>query len=231
MSEYSKNRSIKFWAVEDRPREKLLSLGLSSLSDTELVAIIIGSGSRKESAVEVARTILNSINNNIDTLATLSVAQLKRYNGIGTVKAISVVAAFELGRRRRYKVSSKMKITSSRDVADIMHPLISELNREEVWVLYLNRANRVVRKSRVSQGGISGTVIDIRLIIKEALELCSSSIIICHNHPSGALKPSEADIQITNRLKSAGELMDIKLLDHLIVSMNRHYSFADDNML
>jgi DNA repair protein RadC len=231
VEEYKK-LNIKEWAVEDRPREKLMANGPRSLSDAELIAILIGSGNQKETAVELSRRILSSVENDLNELGLKGIGYLQKFNGIGEAKAITIVAALELGKRRKESGSlDRNKITSSKDVADIFMPLLVDLPHEEFWILLLNRGNKVLDKQMVSQGGISGTVIDVRLILKTAVEKLASSIILCHNHPSGTLEPSEADIKITDKLKKAGELMDIPVLDHVIIGKNKHYSFADEGLL
>ena len=224
--------SIKFWALEDRPREKLLKKGIASLSDAELIAILIGSGIKNESAVEISKKILNGSANNLNELAKLTVNDLKKIKGIGEARAITIVAALELGRRRKMEeVIQKKKIGGSRDVFDLFQPLLGDLPHEEFWVLYLNRSNLILDKVKISQGGIAGTVTDIRLIMKQAVDRLAVSIILCHNHPSGNLNPSEADTRITQKIKEAGNLLDIQLLDHLIISENDYYSFADNGLL
>ncbi|TRX72674.1 DNA repair protein RadC [Carboxylicivirga sp. M1479] len=225
--------SIKEWALEDRPREKLLYKGLSSLSDAELLAILIGSGSTKESAVELSKKILRDCKNNLNALGKKTINDLKaNYHGIGDAKAISIVASLELGRRRKLQEGEeRSKVTGSHDVFDIMEPLLGDLPHEEFWVLMLNRSNKVIGKNKVSQGGISGTVIDVRLILKSAIDHLASSIILCHNHPSGNRQPSEADNKITNKMSEAGRIMDIPVLDHIIVTDNAYFSYADEGML
>jgi len=231
MAEYDK-LSIKQWAVEDRPREKLLSKGIRSLSDVELIAILIGSGTREASAVDLAKQIMRSTGNNLNDLSRLGVHDLKKFKGIGEARAIAIVAAMELGRRRKLEeVRQKKQITTSRDVFDFFHPFIGDLSHEEFWVLFLSHSNRILAWKQISRGGIAGTVIDVRLILKEALENTSSSLIICHNHPSGTLQPSEADKEITKRIARAGEIMDIRLLDHIIIGDGSYFSFADENLL
>jgi DNA repair protein RadC len=226
------NISIKNWAVEDRPREKLLSKGIHVLSDSELIAILIGSGSRESSAVELARKILNSVNNNLHELGKLSVNDLSKIKGIGTAKAISVLAALELGKRRKLEeVVKKQKITGSNEVYEIFYPLLVDLPHEEFWILMLNRSNCIIDKYKISQGGIAGTVIDVRLILKTAIDKLASSIILCHNHPSGNLMPSEADQQITKKLNEASQLVDVKVLDHIIIGGAAYYSFLDEGIL
>ena len=232
MGEYH-HLSIKEWALEDRPREKLLAKGLVSLSDAELIAILIGSGSTRESAVELARKILLDCNNNLHELGKRNIEELRTaYHGIGEAKAITIVSALELGRRRKGQdVQERIKITGSRDVSELFQPVLGDLPHEEFWILLLNRANRVISRHKVSQGGVSGTVIDVRLIMKTGIEKLASAIVLCHNHPSGNLQPSEADEQITQKLKEAGKLMDIPILDHIIVTDNSYFSFADEGIL
>ncbi len=224
--------SIKNWSEDDRPREKLLLKGRIALSDAELVAILIGSGSRNESAVSLSQRILASVGNNLSELGRLSVSELMEFKGIGEAKAISIAAAMELGRRRRAgEALERKKITSSNSVFEYMQPIIGELPHEEFWILYLNNSNKVIKSAQLSKGGITGTVVDVRLAFKEALLLGAVGIILAHNHPSGTLKPSQADIQLTKKLKIAGDSLDIKVLDHLIITEKAYFSFADENML
>ena len=228
----SDNFSIKDWSEEDRPREKLNSKGKEYLSDSELLAILIGSGNRNESAVALCKRILASVDNNLNALGKLSVSQLQEFKGIGEAKAISIVAALELGRRRRE--GDKLvfdKISSSKSVFEIMQPVLGDLQHEEFWVLFLNNSNTVLSKQQLSKGGITGTLVDIRLLMKKALEIGAVALIVCHNHPSGTLKISEADKQITAKIKSAGTALDIKLLDHLIITEQAYASFADEGLL
>jgi DNA repair protein RadC len=231
MKEYIK-LNIKNWALEDRPREKLLSKGIHSLSDSELIALLIGSGTKHISAVDLARQVLNMADNSLDKLGKYSVTDLKKHKGIGEAKATSIVAALELGRRRKQDDSPELlKISGSRDVYNMTYPLLCDLPHEEFWVLFLNRSNRVIYKHKISQGGITGTVTDIRMILKMAIENLSTSIVLCHNHPSGNLQPSDADISITKRLKESAALMDIAVLDHIIISGHGYFSFADENLI
>jgi DNA repair protein RadC len=224
--------TIKSWALDDRPREKLVAKGKSALSDAELIAVLIGSGNREESAVGLSKRILKSINGNINELAKLSVEKLTQFKGIGAAKALSIITALELGKRRQLEVAlEKPKITSSKDVADAMQPIIGDLEHEEFWVLFLNNSNKVVAKSQICKGGLSATIVDIRLVFKRALELASVAIVVCHNHPSGKLQPSTADAQLTQKIKEAGVTLDIKLLDHLIITEKAYFSFADEGIL
>ncbi|WP_291131082.1 RadC family protein [Flavobacterium sp. UBA7682] len=225
------NFSIKNWAEDDKPREKLMLKGKTVLSDAELVAILIGSGSRNESAVSLSKRILSSVNNNLNALGKLSLKQLMEFKGIGEAKAVSIAAALELGRRRRVEETVELtKITSSKAVFDMMQPIIGELLHEEFWVLYLNNANKVIYKSQLSKGGITGTVVDVRLIFKMALEHNATAIILSHNHPSGKLLASDADRDITKKLKFAGEQLDIKVLDHIIITEKGYLSFQDEGI-
>lgn len=224
--------NIKSWAEDDRPREKLFLKGRQALSDAELIAILIGSGNREESAVELSKRILNSASNNLSELGKLSVSDLMNFKGIGDAKAISIIAALELGRRRKETETVKRdKITCSKDVFDIMQPFMLDLPHEEFWLLNLSRSNAVIKKELISRGGVSGTVVDTKMIFKSAVENLASSIIICHNHPSGNLKPSDADIRITKNIKEAGRVMDIQLFDHVIITESGYYSFNDEGML
>lgn len=223
---------ITEWAVEDRPREKLAIKGTSSLSDAELLAILISSGTRARSAVDLGRELLGLVNNNLNSLGKLSIADLKKIHGIGPARAVIISAAMELGRRRKLaEIPEARQIKCSKDAADIFQPILGDLNHEEFWILYLNRSNKVIEKMKLSHGGISGTVTDVRLVMKRAIECLASGIIVCHNHPSGNTNPSESDNKITRKIKEAGNLMDIQLLDHLIVTENDYYSFADNGMV
>ncbi|CAA0144075.1 RadC family protein [Tenacibaculum maritimum] len=227
-----KKLTIKSWALDDRPREKLLAKGQSNLSDTELIAILIGSGNRKETAVALSQRILQSVGNNLRKLARLSVAELTKFNGIGEAKAISIITALELGRRRQFENAlKKTKIMSSSDVFKLMRPIIGDLEYEEFWVLYLNNSNKVLAKHKISKGGLTATLVDVRPLYKRALELSCIGMIVCHNHPSGRVKPSESDIKITKKIKEAGTFLDIKLLDHLIIAEKIYFSFADEGIL
>ncbi|MEQ8425582.1 MAG: DNA repair protein RadC [Cyclobacteriaceae bacterium] len=232
MKSVSKPLGIKSWAAEDRPREKLLQKGKSALSDAELVALLIGSGTGALSAVEVSKQVLQTVGNNLHDLARLSVKELMKSKGIGEAKAITIVAAMELGRRRKEsETEEKPKISASKDAFDIVKGDLMDLAHEEFWVLLLNRANRVIKKKRISEGGVSGTVADPKIIYKLALEELASGIIVIHNHPSGNLTASQSDITLTKKLKDAGKMLDIQLLDHLIVAGEKYYSFADEGIL
>lgn len=232
MQEKTASFSIKNWSQDDQPREKLLYKGKSTLSDAELVAILIGSGNRSESAVDLCKRILASVDNNLSELGKLSIIQLMEFRGIGEAKAVTIAAALELGRRRRGEEAlEKKKIISSESVFELMQPIIGELEHEEFWIVYLNNSNKVILKTQLSKGGITGTLVDVRLVLKNALEVGATGLILAHNHPSGALKPSKADKQITSKLQIAAENLDIKVLDHLIVTENAYFSFADEAIL
>lgn len=224
--------TIKTWAIDDRPREKLLAKGKNALSDAELIAILIGSGNRQESAVALSQRILKSVEGNINQLAKLTVEKLSTFKGIGEAKAIAIITALELGKRRQLETAlERPKITSSKAVFNLMQPIIGDLEHEEFWVLFLNNSNKVLAKTQISKGGLTATVVDIRLLFKRAIELASVGTIVCHNHPSGKLEPSQADKQLTEKIKLAGLTLDIKLLDHLIITEKWYFSFADEGVL
>ncbi len=226
------NFSIKNWSEDDRPREKLLLKGKNALSNSELMAILIGSGNRDESAVALSKRILTTIDDDLNQLAKMSVADLIKFKGIGEAKAVSIVTALELGRRQRLQESMELsKITCSKDIFNLMHPIIGELSHEEFWIIFLNNANKVIGKQQLSKGGITATVVDVRLLFKRVLEVGATNIILCHNHPAGTLKPSKQDVNITEKLKNAGTLLDVKVLDHLIVTDKDYYSFADEGVV
>ncbi|TYP98011.1 DNA repair protein RadC [Tenacibaculum adriaticum] len=227
-----KKLTIKSWALDDRPREKLVAKGKTALSDAELIAILIGSGNREESAVALSKRILQHVGNNLNQLAKLSVEELMQFKGIGEAKAISITTALELGKRRHFEEENVIsKITSSSDVCRLMQPVIGDLQHEEFWVLYLNNSNKVLAKHQLSKGGLTATLVDIRLLYKRALELYALGIVLCHNHPSGKLKPSNLDIQLTQKIKAAGSTLDIKILDHLIITEKAYFSFADEGII
>ena len=222
---------IPDWAAEDRPREKLILKGKASLSDAELIGILIGSGTRSLSAVDLAKLILQQVDNDLNALAKLSVRDLQKIKGIGEAKAISIVSALELGRRRPIEAPKKPKITGSQDAYELMKPELMDLQHETFWVLLLNRAHQVIKKQVISSGGVSGTVADPKIIFKHALDHLSSALILIHNHPSGNLKPSEADIKLTYKLKQSGELLEVPVLDHIIFTDRDYFSFADQGIL
>lgn len=224
--------SIKFLAEDDRPREKFLLKGKTSLSDSELLAIILGSGNNEDSAVELARKILASVENNWQNLSKLSIKDLMKFKGIGEAKAISVAATLEIGRRKAsQETPEKTSISSARDSYNIFSQHLSDLRTEEFWAIFLNQKNQIVYKTQISKGGISGTLVDVRVLFRIALENFATSIIVAHNHPSGSLKPSLEDIQITKNIKNAGEILNVTLLDHLIIGDNSFFSFAEESLL
>lgn len=230
--ETSTNYTLKTLAEEDRPREKMLAKGRQSLTNAELIAILIGSGNAQETAVELSARMLMHYRNDLQALGKLTVADLTAFHGIGPAKAVTIIAALELGRRRNLaEAEQKVVVRSSRDIFDTIHPLLGDLQHEEFWVIYLNKGNRIIDKERVSAGGVSGTVVDVKIILKQALQKLASGIILAHNHPSGNLQPSDADISVTRKLKEAAKLMEIAVLDHLIIGENDYYSFADNGMV
>jgi DNA repair protein RadC len=232
MDTYEQKLGIKLWAEEDRPREKLLLHGRRHLTDAELIAILIGSGNRQETAVDLSKRILASTDNDLDALGKATIVDLSKFKGIGEAKAISIVAALELGRRRKDTPANKvLKISGARDAYDILAPLMTDLHHEEFWLLILNRANFVKAKLMISKGGQSGTVVDPKIIFKTALDLNAASIILAHNHPSGNTKPSAEDLKVTKRLVEAGKMMDLPVLDHLIIADRLFFSFADEGLL
>lgn len=227
-----KSLPITQWSLDDRPREKLLLKGNTSLSNAELLAILIGSGSKDESAVALAKRMLLSTGANINKLAKLSVLDLQKFKGIGQAKAVAIAAALELGRRRRLEIALETpKVTSSKSVFELMQPIIGDLRYEEFWVVYLNNSNKVIVYEQLSKGGLTGTVVDTRLIYKKAVEINATGIILCHNHPSEKLTPSQSDKNITQKIKEAGKVMDIAVLDHLIITEKAYFSFADEGIL
>ena len=232
MDQYINRVSIKNWAEDDRPREKLLLKGKNALSDAELLALLLGTGNRHESAVDVAKGILREVKDNLVELSRMGISDLTRFKGIGKAKAIIIIAALELGRRRNEsEVIAKERITNSNDAFNIFRGTISDLPYEEFWIILLNKANRVIRKCIISEGGVSGTVVDPKKIFKIVLDNHASSIILGHNHPSGNIQPSEADHKITKKIREAGIMLDVAVLDHLILGDDRYYSFADEGVL
>ena len=224
--------SIKFLAEDDRPREKLMLKGKNALSDSELLAIILRNGSREETAVELARSILNSVDNNWHQLSKLTLQDLMKFKGVGKVKAIEIATALEIGRRRAsQEIPEKIKISKSGDIFQVLHPFLADLQTEEFWAIFLNQNNRILHKTRLTSGGISQSLVDVRVLFKLALEHFSTSIVVAHNHPSGNLKPSQEDIRITKQIKDAGKLLNITLIDHIIIAQNSYFSFADEDLL
>ena len=224
--------NLKSLAEDDRPREKFLLKGKSAVSDSELLAIIMGSGNRDESAVELARRILNSVENNWHRLSLLSIKDLTKFKGVGEAKAISIATALEIGNRKsQQEVLERQQISSSKDAFEILQPHLSDLQTEEFWAIFLNHQNKILYKTCLFRGGIASSVADVRVVFKTALEHFSTQIIVAHNHPAGSLKPSKEDINITQKIKDAGKLLDIDLLDHLILTQNKYYSFKDEGIL
>jgi len=229
--DYAENLPIKKWAAEDRPREKLIIKGKAALSDAELIAILIGSGTQARSAVELARHILANHGNSLNQLAKLSINDLKKFKGIGEAKAISIISALELGRRRNNSSPEpKTKIHGSEAIYEYLKPILLDLDHEQFWVIYLNRANDIIHREQISSGGVAGTVVDSKIIFKKALEVLASSVILAHNHPSGNTKPSREDIRLTRKIKLAGEALDIKIIDHVIFTDHAYFSFADKSL-
>jgi len=227
-----KHLSIKDLSEEDRPREKLLQNGVSALSNAELLAIVLGSGNREQSAVDLAKEMLNNSDNDLNKFGRLSLSDLTQFKGVGEAKAIAVIATLELGRRRKLsEVSKSQAIRGSKDVFEIFNDILTDLDYEEFWTIFLNRGNKILKRYKVSQGGLSGTVTDVRLIVKEAILQLASGIILVHNHPSGNLNPSEQDIELTKKISEAAKYFDINVLDHLIIGGGNYYSFADDGVL
>ncbi len=224
--------SIKMWKEDDRPREKMLLKGKSALSDVELLAILIGSGTQGNNAIEMGRILMNKFQNDLNKLAGASVSDLRKINGIGTAKAVTIVSALELSRRReKTEAREQTIIRSSEDVYNLMKPFLLDLKSEEFWVILLNRRNAVIKTSKISAGGMTGTVVDPRLVFRGALEEYACSMILVHNHPSGNNKPSEEDIRLTRSMKSAGEFLEIQVLDHVIFCNGSYFSFADEGMM
>ena len=232
MESYQQKTSIKNWAEDDRPREKVLHKGIASLSDAELLAILISSGTKERSAIDLAKDVLALAHNSLHELGRLNITELQQTKGIGEARAITIAAALELGRRRQQPDDfQRLKISSSKDAADIILPLLRDLNHEVFLVLYLNQSAKLIKHEIISSGGMTATVADVRLILKSALLFQANQIIVAHNHPSGNLQPSSTDKDLTRKLKDAAALMDIKLLDHIIIAGNNYFSFGDDGLL
>lgn len=223
---------ITAWLEEDRPREKMVLKGKAALTDAELVAILIGSGTVGMDAIELGKQILDSVNGNLSELGRRSLKDLQKFKGIGEAKAITIAAALEIGRRRQFSdMMQRDSVSCSRDAYDAILPQLIDLPNEEFWILMLNRANHIISRHRVSIGGVAGVVVDAKMVFKPAIEALASSIILIHNHPSGNLKPSKADIELTRKLRKAGESLDIVVADHVIVAQTGYYSFADEGMM
>lgn len=232
MNSKSEFLNIKDWAAEDRPREKLTLKGKAALSDAELIAILLGTGTAKLSAVDLAKNILLAVSNDLNELARLSVKDLMKIKGIGEAKAITIISALELGRRRKdFQAEERPRVMGSADAYDLLKADLLDIPHEAFWIVLLNRANRVIKKHQVSQGGVAGTVADPKIIFKVAIEELASGIILAHNHPSGNLSASQADIDLTKKLKESGKLLDIQVLDHIIVGDKSYFSFADEGLL
>ncbi|KEZ94197.1 RadC family protein [Nonlabens ulvanivorans] len=232
MTQESTSFSIKDWSENDRPREKLSLNGSSALSDAELIAILIGSGNREMSAVELSRLILNHAGNSLDKLGKMSIKELMKFKGIGEAKAITIAAAMELGKRRASELpATRPVITCSDDAFKVLLPIIGDLPHEEFWIVYLNNSHKVLAKHQISKGGFTGTMVDTRIVFQKAVEEAAVAMILAHNHPSGKLMPSADDKRLTQKLIEAGKLMDVKVLDHLIITSDNFYSFADHNLM
>ncbi|MFW0716943.1 RadC family protein [Pedobacter sp. N23S346] len=232
MENYEQKLGIKLWAEEDRPREKLLQHGRRYLTDAELIAILIGSGNRNETAVDLSKRILSFYDNNLTKIGKASIQDLSKFKGIGEAKAISIVAALELGlRRKETQEEQVLQVIASSDVHRYLHRTFADLNHEEFWILLLNRSNHVIGKHLISKGGQAGTVADPKIIFKIALEYNAANIVLAHNHPSGSLKPSESDNKLTRDLIASGQMLGLYVVDHLIFANNRYYSYKDDQML
>ena len=224
--------TITQWAEEDRPREKMMQHGVSALSNAELLAILIGSGNTEESAVELMRKVLGDYRNNLNELGKVSIDELCRYKGIGPAKAITILAASELGKRRKEeKVEERTTIFSSKDVYECFYPLMCDLPTEECWVLLLNQASKIIDKIRISTGGLNATAVDVRCILREALLKRASAIALCHNHPSGSVRPSREDDRLTQQVNQASQCMNIRLVDHVILTDGAFYSYADEGRI
>ena len=230
--EPEKRLTIRDWAEDDRPREKLLNKGAAALSDAELFAILIGSGNKNESAVELCKRILGDNHNNLNELARLSIVDLAKYKGIGEAKAISIVAALEIGKRRKTnEVLERTKITQRSDLFELFEPALLDLNHEEFWVAFMNGANKVLETKRLTQGGMKQTVVDVSMLLRMALERSAHAVAVAHNHPSGENYPSREDLQITQKIKTGCDAIGVRLLDHIIIAGGRYYSFADEGKL
>lgn len=226
-----KNLTIKEWNADDRPREKMLAKGISALSDAELLAILISTGTKSLSALDLARAVLQSAGNNLNQLGKFTVADLLKTNGIGKAKAVTIMAALELGRRRQGIDRDQIEIKSSIDAFNVMQPIVGDLPHEEFWVLFLNTGNRLIDKACVGRGGINATTVDVRIVMKMAVEKLAASLLLVHNHPSGSLTPSGEDKKLTNRIIEAGKLLDVRVLDHVVIADKKFFSFADQAML
>ena len=223
--------TIREWAEEDRPREKMMTHGASALSNAELLAILIGTGNGDESAVELMRRVLGDFHNNLNEMGKCSIEELCKYKGIGQAKAITILAAAELGKRRKEELTERMMIKTSKDVYDCFYPQMCDLAVEECWILLLNQASMVIDKTHISRGGLAATAVDVRCILREALLKRAVSIVLCHNHPSGNIRPSREDDRLTEQLRRSSEIMNVRLIDHIIVTDGNYYSYADEGRL
>ena len=228
----TKRLTITEWADDDRPREKLMKKGATALSDAELLAILIGSGNTEETAVELCRRILNDNHNNLNELARLSISDLERYKGIGEAKAITLISALEIGKRRRtQEVLERQKITESRDLFELFGPIMEDLNHEEFWIVFLNGANKVMETTNLTKGGMRQTVVDVPILLRLALEKSAHAVAVAHNHPSGESNPSREDLSITQKIKNGCEAIGVRFLDHIIIAGRSYYSFADEGKM
>lgn len=225
------NQPIKQWVLEDRPREKMMQRGMSALTNSELIAVLLGTGHKKASALDLSKEILQGINNDLDVLARLNCEDLCKYKGIGKAKAILLMASFELGRRRNLDISNELILNCSEKTYAYYKPILADLNIEEFHVALLNQRNKLIKSVKISQGGISATSVDVRLIFKAALDFYATRILLIHNHPSGNLSPSIQDDEITSRIVALGKLIEINVLDHLIITNNGYFSYADKNLV
>mgnify|MGYP002624174143 FL=1 len=226
------NQSIKNWATEDRPREKMLEKGRETLSDAELIAILIGSGNSKESAVDLSRRILKDVDDNLIQLSQLTINELMSYNGIGEAKAISIAAAMELGRRRRFAETVRQPtVNNSKDAFEYFYMKVSDIRHEQFWVMLLSSTNKVIKIVKISDGGLNMTMADPKRIFKIALENNALAVVLCHNHPSGNVNPSDSDKTLTRNIINCGKILEIKILDHIIIGIDKYFSFADSGLI
>lgn len=228
----NKRLTIKEWSVQDRPREKYARNGAASLSDAELIAILFRTGNASESAVELAKRLLSSSNNSLNTLSEKTLRDLSEIKGIGQAKAMALLTAFEIGKRiRAEKVEERPVIQNSMDVVNLMQNKIAYLDHEELWVIYLNNSNKILDVVQINKGGISSTEVDVRIVLEKAVVMKSTQIILCHNHPSGSVRPSKADIQLTEKTRKAANILDVTLVDHIIIHKGKYYSFVEEGLI
>lgn len=228
----NKRLTIKEWSVQDRPREKYARNGAASLSDAELIAILFRTGNASESAVELAKRLLSSSNNSLNTLSEKTLRELSEIKGIGQAKAMALLTAFEIGKRiRAEKVEERPVIQNSMDVVNLMQNKIAYLDHEELWVIYLNNSNKFLDVVQINKGGISSTEVDVRIVLEKAVVMKSTQIILCHNHPSGSVRPSKADIQLTEKTRKAASILDVTLVDHIIIHKGKYYSFVEEGLI